>query len=168
MRVIPIVMLSSDGFLSQGQGVPWHLPKDKARFRALTHGRALLLGRRTYEEMLGWFDEHLPLVLTHRSIPEGEPGRAVGSIAEATAAAAEAGHGELWVIGGSGAYEEAWPQVTHLEVTWVEAPLGRGVAFPPIGEDQWAVIADESHPADAEHGHAFRFVSLERRSNAPF
>jgi hypothetical protein len=90
-----IAVLSEDGFISSGTGVPWDLPADKAHFRAYTAGKWLLLGRKTYEEMLGWFRDHTPLVLTRQEDYTPPVGRCVGTLAEAAALPAQPGSASL-------------------------------------------------------------------------
>jgi len=77
-RTIIIAAVSADGFISRGTGVPWDLPEDRQHFRRLTQGQWLFLGRRTFEEMLGWFKDHHPVVLTRRPLlpPWGKVGAA--------------------------------------------------------------------------------------------
>lgn len=139
-QVILIAAVSADGFISRDQGVPWDLPEDRAHFRRLTAGKWLLLGRRTFDEMQGWFRDHHPLVLTRRALPERWAEAAVTSVEEAMARVADAGERELWVCGGGAAYAEAWPRATQVVLTRVQEDLGHGVAFPKVADDEWRVV----------------------------
>ena len=93
VRVIIIAAVSADGFISRGTGVPWDLPEDRAHFRRLTAGRWLLLGRRTFEEMTGWFREHRPLVMTRRALPSPWEAAGVAGVEEAMRRVEEGGGG---------------------------------------------------------------------------
>ena len=125
-----IAVLSEDGFISTGTGVPWDLPADKAQFRAYTAGKWLLLGRKTYEEMLGWFRDHTPLVLTRQENYTAQVGQCVGTLDEAVALASAAEQRELVVCGGSAAYAASIGQAHKLILTRVKVSLGSGVPFP--------------------------------------
>jgi dihydrofolate reductase len=141
--VIIIAAVSADGFISQGTGVPWDLPEDRQHFRTLTQGQWLLLGRRTFEEMLGWFRDHHPLVLTRRPLPA--PWEMAGvECLEAALAKMKAGGGRsLWICGGAAAYAMAMPQADELILTVVAEELGDGVAFPVVDESEWQMVRQE-------------------------
>jgi dihydrofolate reductase len=158
-----IALLSRDGFISRDQGVPWELPADKAHFRRYTHGKWLLVGRTTYEEMLGWFTpRHHVCVLTHRPIRSG-PGIAFPDVESALRMARRAGAGELVVCGGGDCYLAAMPYATRLILTEVEDHLGRGVPFPIIDSDRWQQLLQLRSPADVQNSHAMTFRVLEQR-----
>lgn len=162
-QLILIAAVSEDGFISSGQGIPWHLPADIEHFRAATAGQWLLLGRRTFEEMQGWFQPgHMPLVLSRRPAGLGEPGVAVSSVADALAKAAA--QPALWVCGGGEVYAQAMPLADRLVITRVRTQLGVGVAFPAIDPAVWQILSQRHHPADGQHPHAMDFIEMTRRS----
>lgn len=158
-RLTLIAAVSADGFISRGTGVPWDLPRDRAHFRAATAGQWLLIGRRTYQEMLGWFQDHTPLVLTRDPSFTPPVGKAVSSIEDALA---QAGSREVFVCGGSAAYTTALPHAQRLLITHVETALGAGVPFPAIDSPPWRLVAEQTHAADAENAHAMRFAEYQR------
>ena len=160
-RVILIAAVSADGFISRGSGVPWDLPEDRAHFRRLTAGQWLLLGRRTFDEMLGWFRDHHPLVLTRRPLPSPWQDVAVTSVTEAVERANRSGARELWVCGGASAYAEALPLADELVLTRVDDLLGNGTPFPQIDPAQWQVIQKKS-PASLSHAPAYEWAWLRR------
>ncbi len=162
-RVILIAAVSADGFISTGTGVPWDLPADREHFRRLTAGKWLLLGRRTFEEMLGWFRDHHPLVLTRRPLPEPWRHAGVTSAAEAVDRTTAAGVPELWVCGGAAAYAEAMPLATELVLTRVANKLGKGAPFPFIDPAQWQETR-RTQPSEIPKGSpVFEWVWLHRR-----
>lgn len=158
-----IAAVSADGFISRDKGVPWDLPADKAHYRRYTDCKWLLLGRTTYEEMLGgWFRDHVPLVLSRDHSWQPPVGRRVSSAAEAVALAEAAGQPELVVCGGRAAFDQAMPLAHRLVLTRVEAKLGRGIAFPAVEAAEWQVTKSESHPGDP----SFRIEWLRRSSHS--
>jgi dihydrofolate reductase len=161
-RLTLIAAVSEDGFISRGQGVPWDLPRDRVHFRAATAGKWLLLGRRTYEEMLGWFRDHTPLVLTRDPAFIPPIGKCVRDVPQALDLATAAGVDEIYVCGGSAAYALAMPHADRLLVTHVSTRLGFGVPFPMIDTLLWKERGATSHPADAENVHPMRFADYGR------
>jgi dihydrofolate reductase len=161
-RLTLIAAVSEDGFISRGQGVPWDLPRDRVHFRAATAGKWLLIGRRTYTEMLGWFRDHTPLVLTRDPAFIPPIGKAVQSVPQALDLAAEAGVEEIFVCGGSAAYDLAFPHADRFLVTHVGTRLGAGVPFPKIETPPWRLVSSVEYAADAENAHAMRFVEYLR------
>lgn len=155
--------VSADGFISTGIGVPWSLPRDKEHFRKTTRGQWLLIGRRTYEEMLGWFRDHHPLVLTSDKTFTPLLGAAVSSVEEALSHAAKGSAREVFVCGGGGAYAAAMPLADRLIITHVNTILGGGVPFPVIPPDLWQAVSREAFPADAENKLDMTFAIYERR-----
>jgi len=162
-RVIIIAAVSADGYISRGTGVPWELPEDRRHFRRLTQGQWLLLGRRTFEEMLGWFRDHHPLVLTRRPLPSPWEKAGVNHVSEAVARVAAGGAEELWVCGGAAAYAEAMPQADELILTVVAEELGDGVRFPDIDPDEWRVVRRERSAAGAEPAFEWRWLERVRK-----
>lgn len=159
-----IAAVSADGFISTGKGVPWHLPCDQEHFRHITRGQWLLIGRTTYEEMVGWFQDHHPLVLTRDNSFKPAVGQAVSSVPEALRIAAEGGAQELFVCGGSGAYAAAIPSADRLVLTHVASNLYKGVPFPTFEPAEWERVSRQDFPADLTHPHALAFATYERRS----
>ncbi|MBK8041081.1 MAG: dihydrofolate reductase [Verrucomicrobiaceae bacterium] len=161
-RLTLIAAVSEDGFISRGQGVPWDLPRDRVHFRSATAGKWLLLGRRTYDEMIGWFRDHTPLVLTRDPTFVPPIGKAVLSVAQALDLAAEAGVEEIFVCGGSAAYELAFPHADRLLVTQVGRLLGAGAAFPKIEMPPWRLVSSLDYPADAGNAFPMGFADYRR------
>ncbi len=159
-----IAAVSADGFISTGKGVPWNLPRDKEHFRRTTRGQWLLIGRRTYEEMLGWFQDHHPLVLTRDKPFMPHLGAVVSSVEEAACVAGKGGARELFVCGGGGAYAAAMPLANRLIITHVDTILGGGVPFSAILPELWQVVSRQAFPADVENKHGMTFANYERRA----
>lgn len=161
-----MAIVSADGFISTGQGVPWNLPRDKAHFRRITSGQWVLIGRRTYEEMTGWFGDRQVLVLTHDRHLPAPAGRVVTSMEEALAVATQGGAQELFVLGGSGPFQAAMPTADRLVLTELEVRLENGVPFPAVVAEEWQVVSKIAYPPDAENSLAMVFATYERRKPA--
>jgi dihydrofolate reductase len=165
MQVTMIAAMDEERALSRGGRVPWDLPADVAMFRVYCEGKALLAGRRTWEQMAGWFRAgQLPLVLTRRSGLEVPGGRAVGTVEEAVLEARERGYGELVVIGGGETYGAAMGVAGRLILTEVQGRVGGDVFFPALDPCEWEVKDEVHHAADEAHEFAFTIRRFERRA----
>ncbi len=167
MRVSLIAALDRHSAIGRGNLLPWHLPDDLRRFKALTLGKPVLMGRRTAESLGRALPGRRNLVLTRGGQAPFPGMQAVASLEQALALAAEAGGDELCVIGGGQVYALALPQATHLHLTHVQTAVeGADAFFPPLLPGRWREAARSVHPADAAHPFAFAFVDYVRASPA--
>ncbi|MCR6497236.1 dihydrofolate reductase [Thermomonas sp. S9] len=123
MRLSLIAALDRNRAIGRGNALPWHLPDDFKRFRLLTLGKPVLMGRRTAESLGRALPGRRNLVLTRGGQVPFPEMQAVASLEQARALAAEAGASELCVIGGAQVYALALPQATHLHLTYVETAV---------------------------------------------
>lgn len=145
--------------IGRGNALPWHLPDDLRRFRTLTWGHPVLMGRRTAQAIGRALPGRANLVLT-RAGAAPYPGQiAVASLAAARARATAA----LYVIGGAEVYALALPEASVIELTLVDTVVGDADAwFPELPAGRFVETARVHHAADARHAHAFDFVTLVR------
>ena len=139
-------------------GLPWHLPDDLRRFKALTLGKPVLMGRRTAQSLKRALPGRRNLVLTRgRDAPF--PGmEAVPSVNAAIQCALAP---ELMVIGGAEIYALTLEHAARLHLTEVHAELPRADAWFPVWEAaRWREGQRVHHPADKHHAYAFDFVDL--------
>ena len=140
--------------------LPWHLPDDLRRFKALTLGRTLLMGRKTAESLGRALPGRTNLVLS-RAADAPFPGMTVVPTLES--AVARAGDEDLMVIGGGEIYALALPRAGRMHLTLVDTVVDSPDAwFPGYEPATWNELERLSHPADERHAHAFEFVVLER------
>lgn len=160
-RVTMVVAVDRRLAIGRDNGLPWHLPDDLARFKALTLGKPMLMGRRTAESLGRALPKRRNLVLTRGGRVPFPGMEAVASLDEACALAADAG--ELCVIGGGAVYALALSRASALYVTHVDTVVeGADAFFPGIPAEGWQRVASEHHPADARHAFAFEFVEYRR------
>lgn len=165
MKVAIIAALADNGVIGRNGTLPWHLPADLRRFKALTMGWPMLMGRRTFESIGRALPGRRNLVLTRGqpALPAGV--EAVGSLAEALYLSAAAG--TLYVIGGAEVYALALPQATHLELTRVHTMSAGDVRFPDFDAAQWSELEHREYPADERHAWPMSFVTLIRSTRSP-
>ncbi|WP_187775807.1 dihydrofolate reductase [Luteimonas suaedae] len=159
-----IAALDRDRAIGRGNALPWRLPDDLKRFKALTLGKPVLMGRRTAESLGRALPGRRNLVMTRRARAPFAGMEAIGSLAEAVVRAQADPAGTLCVIGGGEIYALALPLATRMSLTHVDTRVEDADAFfPAFDAAQWRVEARESRPADARHAHAFTFVDYVRR-----
>ena len=162
MQVSLIAALDRRLAIGKGNDLPWHLPDDLRRFKALTLGKAMLMGRKTAQSLGRALPGRRNLVLT-RSGAAPFPGmEVVDTVEQALDLARDAG--ELCVIGGAQVFAMTLPIATRLHLTWVDGEVESPDVYFPESLDltQWRVVGRESHAADDRHAFAFEFVDYAR------
>lgn len=164
MVIVSLIVASGpDGVIGDGRRMPWHLPADLKRFRAITWGKPIVMGRKTFESIGRPLPGRTNIVLSRR---EGfaPPGcRVARSLDEAMTIAAEGGD-EVMVIGGGEVYAQALPRADRVYLTLVEGEFEGPVRFPLEALDApgWRVVREESFPADERNPYPHQFRILER------
>jgi dihydrofolate reductase len=159
-RLSLIVAVARNGVIGKDNRLPWRIPEDLKRFRALTMGHHIIMGRRTWESIGRPLPGRTSVVVT-RQRDYSAPGALVAhSLPEALAACA--GDDEVFVIGGAEIYRAALRQTDRIYLTRVEADYEGDVAFPQIEAEQWEEASRERHPGDGRDAPAYEFVVLTR------
>jgi dihydrofolate reductase len=156
-----IAALADNGVIGRAGTLPWHLPDDLRRFKSLTMGRPILMGRRTFESIGRPLPGRRNLVLTRSSKPFPAGVEAVASLESVLDEFASAP--ELCVIGGAEVYRQALPHTDRLELTRVHTQPAGDVSFPEFDMAQWREFSRIEHAADDRHPWAMTFLSLARR-----
>jgi dihydrofolate reductase len=155
-----IAAVADNGVIGCNGALPWHLPDDLQRFKSLTLGKPLLMGRRTFESIGRALPGRRNLVLSRGSVTPVAGIEFVASLDAAIALAQDAP--ELCVIGGATLYAQTLSAATRMQLTWVHGQIGGDVYFPLRDFTGWREIERREHPSDARHRYAMSFVTLER------
>jgi dihydrofolate reductase len=140
--------------------LPWRLPDDLKRFKALTLEKPVLMGRKTAQSLGRALPRRANLVLTRSGTVPFEGMRPVATLDQALNIA---GASELMVIGGGEVYALTLPIANRLYMTYVDTLVdGADAFFPAFDPDQWRETGRIAHGADAKHAHAFEFVDYQR------
>jgi dihydrofolate reductase len=131
-----------------------------ARFKAITMGKPMVMGRRTHESIGRPLPGRRNLVLSRQPGYAAAGCEVLPDLASALAAVGAAE--EVMIVGGATLYAEALPCASRLYLTEVEADLPGDVHFPPLARDEWCEIASERHPPDARNTYALIFRVLQR------
>jgi dihydrofolate reductase len=160
-RLALVAAVDREFAIGRGNALPWSLPDDLRRFKALTLGHPLLMGRKTAESLGRALPGRRNLVLTRGGRAPFDGMEAVASVDEALAIAAGQ---TLMVIGGGEVYALCLPLADALHLTHVDTRVADADAwFPRVDPQAWAMTDSTAHPADARHAHAFRFADYRRR-----
>jgi len=158
-----VAALDRDFAIGKGNALPWHLSDDLRRFKALTLGKPLLMGRRTAESLGRALPRRTNLVLTRSGRVPFDGMQAVETLHEALAVAGLEESGELCVIGGGEVFALALPQATRMHLTWVDTVVeGADAFFPRFDAADWQEVSREAHPCDARNEFAYEFADYER------
>lgn len=162
MRISLIAAMAENGVIGRGGQLPWRLKADLTRFKQLTMGHSVIMGRKTWESIGRPLPGRRMIVVT-RQVGYGAEGIEVASSLEAALEAARAaGDEEAFVIGGADIYRQALPLVDRLYMTLVLAEVEGDTKFPAVDWDLWARIDSESRDADAENEYPTLFYTFER------
>ena len=160
MRVSIVVATDLDGVIGRQNKLPWHLPADLQRFKAVTMGKPMIMGRKTWDSIGRSLPGRRSIVLTQSTqfaAPGAEPAH---TIEEALALAAPSE--EVMVIGGAEIYRALLPHATRLYWTEVQARVGGDVSFPEFDRAVWREVTRVERPADEHNAYAMNFRVLER------
>ena len=152
-----VVAVADNGVIGAGGTLPWHLPADLKHFKAMTLGKPMVMGRKTFESLPGLLPGRRHIVLTRDPAWQAEGAETVRDL---DAAIALADAPEVAVIGGSEIFALALPRATRIELTEIKAAIPGDTHMPPLG-DGWHETAREEHDAEGTRP-AFAFVTLRR------
>jgi dihydrofolate reductase len=155
-EIIGIAAVAANGVIGAGNDIPWRIPADWRRFKALTMGHVLIMGRKTYDSIGRALPGRTTFVITRDWMWRGEGVRAVPSVDEALDQALLLHPQTVFVAGGGEIYRAAWDRLTGLEITEVDQYPDGDVRFPEIHPDQWVETAREPHDG-------YTFVSYRRQ-----
>lgn len=162
--LVLIAAMDRNRAIGKDNTLPWRLPDDLKRFKALTLGNPLLMGRKTAESLGRALPGRRNLVLTRSGRVPFEGMQAVASVQEARAIAQqEGGASQLSVIGGAEIYALILSQASRLHLTYVDTKvLDADAFFPDWDHSAWREVGRERHFADARHAFGFEFVDYVR------
>lgn len=163
--VIIIAAASENNALGKDNKIVWHLPDDFKRFKKLTSGHAIIMGRKTFES----FDKPLPdrthIIVTRQKnyIPKSDSEKCivVDSIEEALKITSV--NENVFIIGGGEIYKLGMPFADKIELTRVNGNFKADAFFPEISENDWKMTENEFHPKDEKHNYSFSFQTYLRK-----
>jgi dihydrofolate reductase len=156
-----IAAMSNSRVIGRDNALPWRMPVDLARFKRLTLGKPIVMGRKTWESLPGLLPHRTHVVLTHDRDYQAEGGLVVHSLSEAIALVGDAP--EIMVIGGANLYAQALPLASRMYLTVVDGEFEGDAFFPAYDGQEWEETSRERHAADAHNPYSCSFLTLQRR-----
>ena len=153
-----IAAVASNGVIGARGALPWRLPDDLKRFRALTRGHAVIMGRRTWASLPGALADRQNIVVTSHASLVAHGATLVPGLDEALAAVALPP--PAFCIGGAALYRDALARATTMHLTEIARAFDGDVVFPPVDRSQWREVAREARVG--EDGLAYAFVDYKR------
>ena len=165
-----VAAMAENRVIGRDGGMPWRLPADLARFRALTMGKPIIMGRLTHVSLGRVLDGRHNIVLSrqHGFRPPGYQGReltvahALDEAFDKACEVASSSAMEIAIIGGASVYEQALGSATRLHLTEVHASIDGDVRFPYFSRDEWHEVSRVRRPADERNPYDMSFVELVR------
>ena len=163
MKVSIIVAASTNNVIGVGGGLPWRLPEDLKRFKELTMGKPMIMGRATWESIGRALPGRQSIVLTRQQNFSAPGCDVVAGIDEALRLAATAD--EVMVIGGGRIYEQFLSRTDRIYLTRIDLVVEGDTYFPPLEHSKWREVVTESYPLSGQRPHAFEIITLDRIQN---
>lgn len=164
MRLSLIVAVAENGAIGKQNDLPWHLPADLKRFKRITMGHPILMGRKTWESIGRPLPGRRSIVLSQSADFAPIGCEVVPSLDAAMALCQESD--EAFVIGGARLFQLAAPMAHRLYLTRIHRPFDGDVTFPEWNWDEWTLVSNEHFPAEEPMNFAYSFQTFDRKLNA--
>lgn len=165
-KISLVAALDNEFAIGRDNALPWHMPADLQRFKALTLNKPIVMGRKTAESLGRALPKRRNIVLSRSGSLPFEGMEAASSLEAVLSLCKD--EDEICIIGGGEIYRLAFPHATHLYLTHVDTVVENANAFfPHFDMKQWQVVPGERHAADEKHAFAFEFVDYESKKSQP-
>lgn len=158
MTLSVIAAVARNGVIGRDNQLPWRLPEDLKRFKALTMGHHIIMGRKTYESLGRLLPGRISVIVT-RNPDYAVPGALVAGSLEAALQQCQSDD-QAFMIGGAELYQQALPLANRLYLTRIEQDYEGDAWFPPYNTEEWAEVARESGESG---GLAYAFIDYVRK-----
>ncbi len=147
--------------IGKDNSLPWNMPADMKRFKELTTGKPVIMGRKTFESIGKPLPDRTNIIMTRDENYKAEGCIVVHSVDEALKSAE--GNEEVMVIGGAQIYKEFFPRANKMYLTVIDNDFEGDVYFPEYNRDEWKETEREEHEADEENKFSYTFFVLEKK-----
>lgn len=155
-----IVAAAENNVIGRDNGLAWRLSGDLKRFKALTTGHTILMGRKTYESVGKALPNRRNIVITRNAGYRAESCEVVQSVEEALELTKD--EDEVFVTGGGTIYKELWERADRLYLTVVHQECEGDTVIPPVDMSQWREVFREAHKSDEKNECDYTFINYER------
>jgi dihydrofolate reductase len=167
VRISILVAVAENGVIGRGGKLPWHLADDLKRFKQLTMGHTLIMGRKTWESIARPLPGRRMIVVSRQAGYQAgvESVVVIDSVNAALIFAESTGDDEAFIVGGAELYRETIPRADRLYITRVLADVDGDAFFPELDWTQWVRTNSVEYTADASNDHPYAFQVYERRKS---
>jgi len=158
-----IVAMDENRGIGKDNRIPWHIPSDLQRFKRLTLGHHIIMGRKTYESIGRLLPGRKTIILTRNPNYPAQDCIVAHSIEEALFIAKNSGETEVFIIGGGEIYQQSIPFVDRIYLTIVHASFEADTYFPALNPHEWEELESAYHPAKEPDSHSYTFKLLARK-----
>src|SRR3990167_1470713 len=144
MVVSIIAALTTEGVIGRNNTLHWHLPEDLKRFKKITWGKPIVMGRKTFESIGKPLPGRQNIIVTHQKTKQAQ---------------------EIFIIGGATLYQSTLDKADFLYLTLIHAVISGNIYFPKIQYEKWEEIEKKDFPADQKNPYPFSFVLLKRKKS---
>ncbi len=160
MKISLIVAAATNNVIGRDGALPWHLSEDLKRFKRLTTGKTIIMGRLTHESIGKALPDRRNIVVSRRAGLDIDGCEVMATLDDALMLAA--GAEEIMVIGGGNIYEQILPQADRIYMTRIHASPDGDTFFPELNNEEWQVVEQEDFAADDARPYSFSFITLDR------
>jgi dihydrofolate reductase len=156
-----IAAVAENNALGKENQLLWHLPDDFKRFKTLTSGHYIIMGRKTFESFPKPLPNRTHVIISRQADYQPEGCMVVNSLEQAIEACPKTE--EVFIIGGGEIYRQSIAVADKLDLTKVHASFEADTYFPEVDLSQWQLVFEEHHPKDERHDYAFTFQTFTRQ-----
>ncbi len=159
-KITLVAAASENNALGKDKDLVWHLPDDFRRFKKITSGHHIIMGRKTFESFPGLLPNRTHVVITRKKDYDPEGAVVVHSLQAALKYSSE--EAEVFIIGGGEIFQQSIGLADKIELTRVHGTFEADAFFPEVSEDQWKLTDSQFHPKDDRHQYSFTYLTYER------
>jgi len=156
-----IAAAAENNVLGKDNQLVWHLPDDFKRFKKLTSGHHIIMGRKTFDSFPKLLPNRTHVVITRQDNFRKEGVLIVNSLERAIELSAD--DSQPFIIGGGEIYKMAMKLADKIELTRVHGTFEADTFFPEIDKNQWKLVSEKFHEKDEKHNYAFTYLTYERK-----
>ena len=159
--IIMIAAAAENNALGKDNDLVWHLPDDFKRFKNLTSGHSIIMGRKTFESFPKPLPNRLHIIITRQKEYQFDGCLVASNLEKALSLIPK--NQDVFIIGGGEIYKQALPFTDKIELTRVHQSFDADTYFPEINPDKWLLIQEEYHPKDEKHAVDFTYQTFIRK-----
>lgn len=156
-----IAAAAENNALGKDNDLVWHLPDDFKRFKRLTSGHHIIMGRKTFESFPKLLPDRTHVIITRKDDYNPEGTIVVNSLEEAIRVSKL--DEQPFIIGGGEIYKMGMDKAERIELTRVHGEFDADTYFPEIDEEEWELVDEKFHEKDEKHDYSFTYLTYERR-----